>query len=178
MPSDVVVLRVVRVSAIDGRATARSISESFVAMAGANGGPGGLGWGNDGALEDGPVPARSLTVEVDTTLYELPKGETAGLPAGGSKPEVVAAMKRALTDRHAREFATYVETARPTAESDWRGDLTLQPAGANGSSPAMGPFQATLPNGVTVELVGLSYHPSEDKPWWRPDGSTMASPGR
>ncbi len=34
-----------------------------------------------------------------------------------------------------------------------------------------GTFAVTLPNGVTVELVGLSEHPSEGKKWWRPDGT-------
>jgi beta-lactamase regulating signal transducer with metallopeptidase domain len=29
---------------------------------------------------------------------------------------------------------------------------------------------ATLPNGVTVELVGICEHPSKGKQWWRPDG--------
>lgn len=28
-----------------------------------------------------------------------------------------------------------------------------------------------LPNGVTVELLGISYSPSRDRPWWKPDGS-------
>ncbi len=176
MPADVVVHRVVRVSAIDGRPTARSISESFVAMIDANGGPGGLGWGNDGALEDAPVPTRSLTVEVDTTLDQLPKGETAGLPPGASKPEVVAAMKRALTDRHAQKFAVYTETAALTEESGWRGALMPGPAGTDRPSApgAARPFQATLPNGVTVELVGVGYHLSEGRPWWWPDGSPLA----
>jgi len=31
-------------------------------------------------------------------------------------------------------------------------------------------FAATLPNGVTVELVGVCEYPSAGKPWWRPDG--------
>ncbi|MBW8039910.1 MAG: M56 family metallopeptidase [Planctomycetes bacterium] len=34
-------------------------------------------------------------------------------------------------------------------------------------------FMATLPNGVTVELVGICGHPSEGKKWWRPDGSLL-----
>ncbi|MCK4627471.1 MAG: LamG domain-containing protein, partial [Sedimentisphaerales bacterium] len=34
-------------------------------------------------------------------------------------------------------------------------------------------FEATLPNGVTVELVGVCEHPSKGKQWWRPDGRTM-----
>jgi hypothetical protein len=34
-------------------------------------------------------------------------------------------------------------------------------------------FKATLPNGVTVELVGVCDHPIEGRQWWRPDGSPM-----
>jgi beta-lactamase regulating signal transducer with metallopeptidase domain/polyhydroxyalkanoate synthesis regulator phasin len=34
-------------------------------------------------------------------------------------------------------------------------------------------FMATLPNDVTVELVGICEHPSEGKKWWRPDGSLL-----
>ena len=34
-------------------------------------------------------------------------------------------------------------------------------------------FTATLPNGVTVELVGICEHPSEGKKWWKPDGSLL-----
>jgi len=36
------------------------------------------------------------------------------------------------------------------------------------------PFTATLPNGVTVELVGVCEHPSEGKQWWKPDGSLLS----
>ncbi len=36
-----------------------------------------------------------------------------------------------------------------------------------------GTYQATLPNGVTVELVGVCEHPSEGKQWWRPDGTDL-----
>jgi len=35
-------------------------------------------------------------------------------------------------------------------------------------------FTAILPNGVTVELIGVCEHPSEGKKWWRPDGSLLA----
>jgi len=34
-------------------------------------------------------------------------------------------------------------------------------------------FTATLPNGVTVELVGICEHPSEGEQWWRPDGAFL-----
>jgi hypothetical protein len=39
-------------------------------------------------------------------------------------------------------------------------------------------FAATLPNGVTVELVGVSFHSLDDRSepaqWWKPDGSDLA----
>jgi len=35
------------------------------------------------------------------------------------------------------------------------------------------PFQAVLPDGTTVELIGVSYNPSEGQPWWKPDGSLL-----
>lgn len=51
-------------------------------------------------------------------------------------------------------------------------DFALTPEKASDSSE----FKATLPNGVTVELVGVCEHPSEDKQWWRPDGSLLKEP--
>jgi len=37
-------------------------------------------------------------------------------------------------------------------------------------------FSAILPNGVTVELIGMCEYPSVDKQWWWPDGSLLADP--
>jgi hypothetical protein len=37
-------------------------------------------------------------------------------------------------------------------------------------------FAATLPNGVTVELVGVCEYPSAGKQWWRPDGTPFTLP--
>jgi len=34
-------------------------------------------------------------------------------------------------------------------------------------------FKAALPNGVTVELVGVCEYPSEGKQWWSPQGTIM-----
>ena len=34
-------------------------------------------------------------------------------------------------------------------------------------------FTTTLPNGVTVELVGVSGQIGEEKQWWKPDGTTL-----
>jgi hypothetical protein len=38
-------------------------------------------------------------------------------------------------------------------------------------------FMATLPNGITVELLGICEHPSVKKQWWRPDGSKINGAG-
>jgi beta-lactamase regulating signal transducer with metallopeptidase domain len=37
-------------------------------------------------------------------------------------------------------------------------------------------FQAALPNGVTVELVGLCREPVDNAQWWKPDGGEMSEP--
>jgi hypothetical protein len=34
-------------------------------------------------------------------------------------------------------------------------------------------FTSTLPDGATVELVGVCEHPSKGRQWWRPDGSLI-----
>jgi beta-lactamase regulating signal transducer with metallopeptidase domain len=36
-------------------------------------------------------------------------------------------------------------------------------------------FNKTLPNGVTVELVGVCEYPSKGKQWWKPDGLPLGS---
>jgi beta-lactamase regulating signal transducer with metallopeptidase domain len=37
-------------------------------------------------------------------------------------------------------------------------------------------WSAKLDNGVTVELLGISEHPSKNCPWWKPDGRPMDAP--
>ncbi len=48
-------------------------------------------------------------------------------------------------------------------------NFALEPEKASESSE----FKTKLPNGVTVELVGVCEHPSESKQWWRPDGTML-----
>ena len=43
-----------------------------------------------------------------------------------------------------------------------------------GKTASFAPYKARLPNGTTVELLGVSDNPSQDRPWWRPDGSPLA----
>lgn len=39
--------------------------------------------------------------------------------------------------------------------------------------PRPGAFVAKLPGDIAVELVGVGFHPSKDKPWWKPDGRPL-----
>jgi hypothetical protein len=52
---------------------------------------------------------------------------------------------------------------------------TTTPATSFVASSA-GPWIATLPSGVTVELVAVSRHPIDADGWWKPDGSPMTDP--
>ncbi len=38
------------------------------------------------------------------------------------------------------------------------------------------PWLKTLPNGGTIELIGISPHPSGSNTWWNPDGSPLEQP--
>ena len=42
------------------------------------------------------------------------------------------------------------------------------------TTASQSPLEARLPNGVTVELLGMAESPSKDRPWWRLDGSPLA----
>jgi beta-lactamase regulating signal transducer with metallopeptidase domain len=46
---------------------------------------------------------------------------------------------------------------------------------AKDTEKASSKFIKTLPNGVTVELVGVCEYPSQGKQWWRPDGSRLGT---
>jgi len=64
-----------------------------------------------------------------------------------------------------------VNTSAPAAEPAAEKPAQPQPA-----ATAPTEFFAELPNGGTVELVGISEHPSQDGPWWRADGSPLETP--
>jgi len=55
-----------------------------------------------------------------------------------------------------------------SAEAETKEKLGVRGKAADGSS-----WKATLANGATVELIGLSYNPSKGQPWWNPDGTKL-----
>ena len=60
--------------------------------------------------------------------------------------------------------------AAPAADPKAKAALVAAKPGA----VAEPPWRVTLPSGITVALIGVSENPSQGKPWWRPDGSTLA----
>jgi beta-lactamase regulating signal transducer with metallopeptidase domain len=71
--------------------------------------------------------------------------------------------KSALFDKHYQTFSKDIKIVE-------RISIDTQETANN---PTKNKFRATLPNGVTVELVGVCEHPSEGKQWWRPDGTEL-----
>ena len=52
-----------------------------------------------------------------------------------------------------------------------------QPAEKPNAKPSADPrWLKSLPNGATVEVVGISSHPSGPDTWWRPDGTPLREP--
>jgi len=65
--------------------------------------------------------------------------------------------------------------ARPIADRGQKAvaQLEEQQMTAEKESASSSDFTAVLPNGVTVELLGVCEHPSAGKPWRRPNGERM-----
>lgn len=55
-------------------------------------------------------------------------------------------------------------------------EYVLEPNKPRVSGGESNQYKATLSDGLMVELVGLCEHPSENKHWWRPDGSMLEAP--
>jgi beta-lactamase regulating signal transducer with metallopeptidase domain len=64
----------------------------------------------------------------------------------------------------ARQMGIFPSTFKPMAKRE---------SNVAEITPSSGQFTATLPGGVTVELLGICEHPSDGKQWWRPDGQQL-----
>ncbi len=75
-------------------------------------------------------------------------------------------------------WVEYTPGARPDTREAWvkSNVITLVFVEPGSVAKSARPFSATLPNGVTVELVGICEHPSEGKQWWGLGGQAIAKP--
>jgi hypothetical protein len=69
-----------------------------------------------------------------------------------------------------------VQNKKFTFDKDGKFIKVLDVASSKADQNQQSQFSATLPNGVTVELVGVCEHPSEGKQWWQPDGTPFNLP--
>lgn len=99
----------------------------------------------------------SLLSRIKRLLYPAP--EVRRSPWGAS---LIVLLTVALLGAGAHLIAQVTTDAAPQTEP-------LQ------DSPTVPKFVAALPGEIRVELLGVAYHPSEDRPWWRPDGSARAT---
>jgi serine/threonine protein kinase len=70
-------------------------------------------------------------------------------------------------------ITTITTTSKRTATESAKSVEMVQPASGSVidiDQVPSGPWIAKLPQG-SIEMVAISYNPSKDKPWWRPDGS-------
>ncbi|MDB5389094.1 MAG: blaR1 8 [Planctomycetaceae bacterium] len=54
------------------------------------------------------------------------------------------------------------------ANADLKGESETE------TQPKLEKYAADLPGNIRVELVGIGFHPSKDREWWKPDGSKLA----
>jgi len=89
--------------------------------------------------------------------------------AAGETNGIVVRLTAATTAGGSPEAAAPAVEATDPAPSQ----RTSGPEAVLAISDAATNFIASLPNGIRVELVGISDNPSIDRPWWRPDGSPL-----
>ena len=138
------------------------------------------------ADEEGDVTIFKLSAQ-KTLLAERNVGATTySTPAVANHTLFLATKNRllAIADPNVAVRAGRGSTALDaTADLPNSDEDTNSANNANGdlrSNPAVGPgnprpAQAFLPNGLKVTLVGVGFHPSEQREWWQADGSPLAN---
>jgi len=63
----------------------------------------------------------------------------------------------------------------------WVGGLMFamadEPPPVAAKQPRVEGYRVELPNGATIELLGIGYHPQEaEAKWWKPDGAALETP--
>jgi hypothetical protein len=99
------------------------------------------------------------------------KGGTIGtIGIGPGSPQLVV-LQTADTQTHIRDLLDKLRQkqlpAAPAATP-----ATAPTSALPASEPS--PWKASLANGLTIEVLGITEAPSKDHPWWRPDGSPLA----
>jgi beta-lactamase regulating signal transducer with metallopeptidase domain len=125
---------------------------------------GGLHWGRE---QDSKLnPEISANLELKAVWYQATDSFTESLPSVWTSKDSEPA--RIMRNASLRKLCEYTQVMTLSQESGWEGTFGSEVLNKDNS---LNKFRATLPNGVTVELVGVCEHPTDGKQWWRPDGA-------
>ncbi|HUT28816.1 MAG TPA: M56 family metallopeptidase [Sedimentisphaerales bacterium] len=127
---------------------------------------GGLHWGRE---QDSKLnPEISANLELKVVWYQATDSFTESLPSVWTSKDSEHA--HVMRNASLRKLCEYTQVMTLSQESGWEGTFGSEVLKKGNS---LNKFRATLPNGVTVELLGICEHPSEGKQWWRPDGQRL-----
>ncbi len=126
---------------------------------------------------ESPVPAGSTTPPPNPNFIVLTRNGPVDLRDGGYTITRNAATGEVTVVKDDTGTAAKIPKAPTTPGAGWMpitpGTESIEIKGAISSgSPSL---SATV-NGVTVELVGMGYYPTNRPPNWRPDGVALPSP--
>jgi hypothetical protein len=116
--------------------------------------------------------AKTVTDVVDTTSWKVNGGTAGAISTLAETGQMVVTQ----TPENQQKIVAVLDKIR---QGQAQGAMKAPTANAGSDvavvhPPADSPWKGTLPNGVMVELVGLSESPSAGRPWWKPDGSPLA----
>ncbi|MCH7559345.1 MAG: carboxypeptidase regulatory-like domain-containing protein, partial [Planctomycetes bacterium] len=158
---DILINYKLRTLSLDGKSIESELLSVFPMAVGGN-----LSWGRE-TMNKLDLEG-SLGLELQVVWYQIPDSIVENLPAAWrDKDDFLKDMvKNTLT----RKLCEYTKKIELSQNSNWQGIFSEDFSNNNKETTN---FSATLPNGVTVELVGICEHPSEGKQWWKPDGSLL-----
>ena len=127
---------------------------------------GGLHWGRE---QDSKLnPEISANLELKVVWYQATDSFTESLPSVWTSKDSEHA--HVMRNASLRKLCEYTQVMTLSQESGWEGTFGSEVLKKGNS---LNKSRATLPNGVTVEVLGVCEHPSEGQQWWKPDGSVF-----
>jgi HEAT repeat protein/beta-lactamase regulating signal transducer with metallopeptidase domain len=114
-PRGIIVQRLIWAKAVDGPTTKQRILESFIAARGD-----GITWGEESLADLHPLTSQSLSIEMETTLYNAPPAVVERLPYRATKPAELDEFKVAVSDESCKKLLEYTLSAELSEENKWR----------------------------------------------------------
>jgi beta-lactamase regulating signal transducer with metallopeptidase domain len=129
-------------------------------------------WGREREIDF--EPDKSVQMELSVTWYQIFESALRSLPPSWRENDQV--LKDVVQSASAKKLCGYTKKLSLAQESD-RNGIFGQDSANRQSNHEEGQFKIRLPNGVTVELVGICKDPNKrGQRWWLPNGMAMKEP--